>query len=218
MIHFINAEKYFDSDVGPMRILRPTSMTIPTHLRVGLLGRNGAGKSTLLRMIAGVEKPNSGNVIRKGKISWPLGLTGGLHNELTGIENVQFLVRLYDADFREVLDFVDEFSELGAYLDMPVRLYSSGMRAKLMFGLSLAIDFDCYLIDELVGVGDRFFREKSKKAFADRALRSGLLFVSHNEKTVKEYCDYALVLYNGFLVPFDNVDDGIDFYLRCSES
>lgn len=216
MIHFVGAEKYFDTDVGRKLILRPTDITIPTHLRVGILGRNGAGKSTLLRMIAGVEKPNTGSVIREGKISWPMGLTGGLHPELTGLENIQFLVRLYEADLDWVVDYVQEFSELGAYLNMPVRLYSSGMRAKFMFGLSLAIDFDCYLIDELVGVGDRFFREKSKKAFADRALRSGLLFVSHNEHTVKEYCDYALVLYDGYLVPFDNLDEGIDFYLRYS--
>jgi len=214
MIHFVGVEKYFDSDVGRKVILRPTDMTIPTHLRVGVLGRNGAGKSTLLRMISGVEKPNAGKVIRRGKISWPLGLAGGLHNELTGMENIYFLVRLYDADLERVVDYVQEFSELGSYLKMPVRVYSSGMRAKLLFGLSLAIDFDCYLIDELVGVGDRFFREKSQKAFADRASRSGLLFVSHNEKTVRDYCDYALVLCNGYLVPFENIDEGIDFYLR----
>lgn len=218
MIHFVGAEKFFNTDVGRKVILRPTHLTIPTNLRVGVLGRNGAGKSTLLRMIAGVEKPSNGSVIRQGKISWPLGLAGGMHRELTGMENIRFLTRLYDADIERVVEYVKEFSELGAYLDMPVRLYSSGMRAKLIFGLSLAIDFDCYLIDELVGVGDRFFRNKSRKAFEDRASRSGLLFVSHNEKTVKEYCDYAMVLYDGYLFPFDNVDDGIEFYLKSSEA
>lgn len=214
MIHFINVEKYFDTDVGRKLILRKTNLTIPTNLRIGVLGRNGAGKSTLLRMVAGVAKPNSGSVVRQGKVSWPLGLTGGIHPELTGMENIQFLTYLYQADFDHVVEYVKEFSEIGEYLNVPVRLYSSGMRAKLMFGVSLAIDFDCYLIDELVGVGDRFFREKSKKAFVDRALGAGLLFVSHNEKTVKEYCEYVLVLNDGYLVPFDDVDEGIEFYLQ----
>jgi len=218
MIHFIDVEKYFDTTIGTQVILRSANMTIPTNLRVGILGRNGAGKSTLLRMIAGVEKPSRGRLIRKGKISWPLGLVGGLHPELTGLENIQFLVRLYEADIKWVVDYVQEFAELGSFLEMPVRHYSSGMRAKLMFGLSLAIDFDCYLIDELVGVGDRFFREKSQKAFADRALRSGLLLVSHNEKTVKEYCEYTLVLYKGYLIPFDNIDEGIEYYLQSGEA
>lgn len=217
MIHFIDVEKHFDTDAGRKVVLRHTNLTIPTHLRVGVLGRNGAGKSTLLRMISGVEKPSSGAVVREGKISWPMGLVGGLHNELTGMENIKFLVRLYDANLEEVIDYVLEFSDLGSYLDVPVRFYSSGMRAKLMFGLSLAIDFDCYLIDELTGVGDRFFREKSQRAFEERALRSGLLFVSHSERTVKEYCDYAIVLYDGHMIPFADIDEGIDFYIRSSE-
>ncbi|MCF8468316.1 MAG: ABC transporter ATP-binding protein [Sneathiella sp.] len=217
MIHLINVEKYYDTDVGRRVILNKTNLSIPTHRRVGLLGRNGAGKTTLLRLISGVERPNRGKIVRKGNMSWPLGLGGGLHPELTGLENIRFITKLYDADLSTVIQFVEEFSEIGEYLKMPLRLYSQGMRSRLMFGLSLAIDFDCYLIDELVGVGDRFFREKSKKAFTDRADRSGLLIVSHNEKTVKDYCEHALVLYEGILVPFDDVDDGIAFYLKNCE-
>lgn len=214
MIHLINCGKYFDTDVGRREILRSVNLSIPTNMRVGVLGRNGVGKSTLLRMIAGVENPSYGDVIRRGKISWPLGLSGGLHPNLTGVENISFITRLYGADFEHVYEFVQKFSEIGQYLDMPVKSYSQGMRARLMFGLSLSIDFDCYLIDELVGVGDRFFKEKSKQAFLRKAERAGLLFVSHNEKTVREYCDHALVFYGPTLVPFEDIDEGIEFYLK----
>ncbi len=216
MIHLINCGKYYDTDVGRREILRSANMSIPTDLRVGILGRNGAGKTTLLRMISGVEKPSYGEIIRRGKLSWPLGLAGGLHPQLTGIENISFITRLYGADFDSVFDYIESFAEIGRYLDMPVKSYSQGMRARLMFGLSLSIDFDCYLIDELTGVGDRFFKEKSKLAFKSRAGKAGLLFVSHNEQTVREYCDYALVFYGTSLVPFEDIDEGIDFYLKHS--
>ncbi|MCR9212236.1 MAG: ABC transporter ATP-binding protein [Proteobacteria bacterium] len=214
MIHLINCGKYYDTDVGRREILKSVNMSIPLNLRVGILGRNGAGKTTLLKMIAGVENPSYGEVVRRGKISWPLGLSGGLHPDLTGVENISFITRLYRADFDSVFEYVKDFSEIDQYLDMPVKSYSQGMRARLMFGLSLSIDFDCYLIDELTGVGDRFFKEKSKQAFRERAENAGLLFVSHNEKTVKEYCDYALVFYGTSLVPFEDIDEGVDFYLK----
>jgi capsular polysaccharide transport system ATP-binding protein len=213
MIHLINCGKYYDTDVGRREILKSVNMSIPLNLRVGILGRNGAGKTTLLKMIAGVEHPSCGEVVRRGKISWPLGLSGGLHPDLTGVENISFITRLYSADFDSVFEYVKDFSEIDQYLDMPVKSYSQGMRARLMFGLSLSIDFDCYLIDELTGVGDRFFKEKSKQAFRERAENAGLLFVSHNEKTVK-YCDYALVFYGTSLVPFEDIDEAVDFYLK----
>lgn len=214
MIHLIGISKHYDTDIGRKQVLRESRLTIPTTKRVGVLGRNGAGKTTLLNMIAGVDRPSTGMIIRESRMSWPLGYSGGFHGDLTGRENIAFVARLYGADYDLTFERTEEFAEIGAYVDMPVRTYSSGMKSRLAFGLSLAIDFDCYLIDESIGAGDRFFRQKSKKVFLEQSKDRGMLLVSHNEKTVQEYCQIGLVLYEGFLVPFDNIDEAIEFYTR----
>ncbi|MBX3495990.1 MAG: ABC transporter ATP-binding protein [Parvibaculum sp.] len=214
MIHLIDVEKHFDTDIGRRQVLRQTRLSIPTDKRVGVLGRNGAGKSTLLNMIAGVDQPSRGTIMREGRLSWPLGYSGGFHGDLTARENISFVARLYGVDYRETFERAEEFAEIGNYVDMPVRTYSAGMKSRLAFGLSLAIAFDCYLIDESIGAGDRFFRAKSRRVFLNQSRNSGMLLVSHNENTIREYCEIGLVLFDGFLLPFGNIEDAIDFYMR----
>ena len=214
MIHLIGISKYFNTDIGLKHVLHETNLSIPTRKRVGVLGRNGAGKTTLLNMIAGVDSPSRGKIIRNVRMSWPLGYSGGFHGDLTGRENISFVARLYRADYKEVLKQAEDFAEIGPYIDMPVRTYSSGMKSRLAFGLSLAVDFECYLIDESIGAGDRFFRQKSRKAFLEQSRGAGMLLVSHNEATVREYCEIGMVLYEGALLPFDDIEEAIDFYIR----
>lgn len=212
MIILDNISKSYYTKQGLRNILLPTSLKIPSHENIAILGRNGAGKSTLLRMISGVEKPDVGRVIRLSKLSWPIGFGGALHPALTGRQNVEFVARIHSVEVNEAVEFVEDFSQLGTYLDEPVQSYSSGMRAKLAFGLSLSIDFDCYLIDEAISTGDRWFREKAAAAFEARRSRSGMLFVSHNPQMVKRFCDRGIVLAERRLIPFSDIDEAIDFY------
>ncbi len=219
MIHLVNVSKRYWTRAGDRVILFPTSLTIPTDRGVAVLGRNGAGKSTLLRMIAGVEMPDQGRIVPTVSLSWPLGFSGGISPAMTGRQNVRFIARLNQIDEDEVVAFVEDFAELGPYLDEPVAAYSSGMRGRLSFGISLAIDFDCYLIDEATSAGDQWFREKCAAAFAERRRRSsGLLMVSHNPQSIQQYCDVGMVLYRGHLVPFDDLDEAVHFYCHGSEA
>lgn len=218
MIHLIDVAKRYATRAGDRVILFPTSLTIPTDRGVAVLGRNGSGKSTLLRMIAGVEMPDHGRIVRTVSLSWPLGFSGGVSPTMTGRQNVRFIARINQIDEDEVVAFVEEFAELGPYLDEPVGTYSSGMRGRLSFGISLAIDFDCYLIDEATSAGDQWFRDKCAQAFAERRRRSsGLLMVSHNPNSIKQYCDIGMVLYRGYLVPFADLDEAVHFYTHGSE-
>lgn len=212
MIHFINIAKSYATGAGVKVVLRPTSLSLPTNRRIGVLGRNGAGKTTLLSLIAGTEYPDQGQIISTARLSWPLGFGIGLHNDLTGVENIAFVARINETDIDEAISFVTGFAELGDYLRMPVRTYSQGMRARLAFGISMAIRFDCYLVDELTGVGDKRFQERCRKAFEARSASAGMLYVSHSERSVKQYCDSALVLYDGRLVAFEDIDEAIRFY------
>jgi capsular polysaccharide transport system ATP-binding protein len=213
MIHLIDIAKHYSTWAGDRIVLFPTTLSIPTDRGVAVLGRNGAGKSTLLRMIAGVELPDQGQIVRTVSVSWPLGYSGGISQDMTGRQNVRFIARLSATDEDEAVAFVEDFAELGPYLDEPVSSYSSGMRGRLSFGISLAIDFSCYLIDEGTSTGDMWFREKCAAAFAERRRRaSGLLIVSHNPNTVRQYCDIGMVLHRGYLVPFADLDKAIHFY------
>jgi capsular polysaccharide transport system ATP-binding protein len=213
MIHLVDCSKYYPTSAGDRIILHPTTLTIPTDRGVAVLGRNGAGKSTLLRMIAGVESPDTGRIIRTVSLSWPLGHSGGISSHMTGRQNARFVARLAGVDEAEVEAYVEEFAEIGPYLDEPVGTYSSGMRSRLSFGISFAIDFDCYLIDEGTSTGDRWFIDKCQAAFAERRARaSGLLMVSHSPDTIRQFCDIALVLYRGHLVPFSDLDSAVQFY------
>jgi capsular polysaccharide transport system ATP-binding protein len=195
-------------------VLRSQSFVFPRGRNVGVLGANGAGKSTLLRMISGAELPDEGRIHRAARVSFPLGFTGNFHANLTGNQNARFVARIYGEDVRRVLAFVSDFSELGAYLDMPVSTYSSGMMAKLAFGLSLAIEFETYLVDEVTEVGDARFRAKCHQAFQDRIARSHVIMVSHNSQTIRKFCDAGAVLDSGVLTFYPTVEAAMQAYQR----
>ncbi|MDJ0751601.1 MAG: ABC transporter ATP-binding protein [Woeseiaceae bacterium] len=212
MIELVNLSKRYPTKEGVRHVLRDVTLTIPTDKSVGVLGRNGAGKSTLLRLIAGIEAPDSGKVMRHSRVSWPIGLTGGFHGFLTGEENLRFVSRVYGADPVDVANKVREFAELGEYFHMPLRTYSSGMRARLAFGLSMAIDFDVYLIDEIIAVGDSVFREKCRESLQARRDHSSVIIVSHNLATIRQYADLCAVLREGRLRLFESVDEAARVY------
>jgi capsular polysaccharide transport system ATP-binding protein len=212
MIELRNLSKHYRTTRGPKVVLDNVNAAFPPGRNMGILGRNGAGKSTLLRLIGGAELPTAGKVVRESSVSWPLGFSGGFHGSLSGRENLRFICRIYEAEIGRVTAFVEEFSELGNYMEMPVNSYSSGMKAKLAFGLSLAIDFDYYLIDEVTAVGDASFKRKSKEEFERRKERATLLVVSHNPGTIREHCDAVAVLDGGRLISFDDVEQGIKHY------
>lgn len=180
--------------------------------RLAVLGRNGQGKSTLIKIIGGVLSPTEGSVRWRMSPSWPIGFGGGFQGSLSGIDNIRFLSRVYQKDEREVMHAVDDFAELGAKLKMPVKHYSSGMRARLAFGLSLAIDFDCYLIDELVAVGDARFQQKCHEELFERRAHKAFIMASHNMDMVKNLCDRVLIVENGKAKMFTDVDEAIDIY------
>lgn len=194
------------------QVLKGVDFTINPRDRIGLLGRNGAGKSTLIRLIGGVEIPTRGKVVRKMTCSWPLGFTGGFQGSLTGYDNARFIARIYDKSYEEMRDFVEEFTELGTNLKMPVKIYSSGMRARLAFALSLAIEFDCYLIDEVIMVGDKNFQDKCKDEFFEKRSDRALLLASHSVDLVQQYCNRAIVLRDGRAQVYDDVDEAVAIY------
>jgi capsular polysaccharide transport system ATP-binding protein len=204
-----NLTKVYATRDGYNVVLDDVSARFPARTNVGILGLNGAGKSTLLRILAGTEQPDAGRVVHHGRVSWPIGFSGGFNGSLTAEENCRFVARLYGSDLDATVAFALEFSELGDYFDMPVRTYSQGMRARLAFGLSMAIDFDVYLVDEVTAVGDRRFRQRCQDAFAERADHSSLIIVSHSDSTIRQYCDRCAVLRNGRLEWFDDVDQAV---------
>lgn len=212
MIELTNVSKHYATNHGVHCVLDDVSLTIPTDQSIGILGRNGAGKSTLLRLVAGIESPDAGEVIRHVRVSWPIGFGGGFHSNLTGEENLRFVSRIYGADPIEVGARVREFAELDEYFDMPLRTYSNGMRARLAFGLSMAIDFQVYLIDEVIAVGDKPFQEKCRATLKARRDRSSVIIVSHNMQTIRQFSDRCAVLIDGKLALFDSVDEAAQVY------
>lgn len=207
MIRLENITKVYKTPMGPNVVLDDISVHFKPCESVGILGRNGAGKSTLLRIIGGAEMPDYGEVIRNGRVSWPIGFSGGFNGSLSGEENCRFVARIYGADVDEVVDHTRDFAEIGNYFYMPVRTYSSGMRARLAFGLSMAIDFEVYLVDEVTAVGDKLFQQKCKQAFNDRKERACLIMVSHSVATLKQYCTRCAVLIDGKFEVYDSVDE-----------
>jgi capsular polysaccharide transport system ATP-binding protein len=214
MIRLENVTKGYGFQGQIKYIVKNASLTIPDGATVGLVGRNGAGKSTLLQMIAGTVNPNSGRVRMDGNVSWPIGLAGCIHPELSGTQNVRFIARVYGVDTDELVDFVGEFAQLGNHYYQPVRTYSSGMRARLNFGMSMGIRFDTYLIDEVTSVGDASFKARSMALFEDRVSTSGAIFVSHSNAQVKQYCKHGIVIEGGYLTYFEDVDEAIDRHMR----
>jgi capsular polysaccharide transport system ATP-binding protein len=194
------------------RVLDGVSFQIRRGEKIAVLGHNGAGKSTLVRLIAGIEEPTSGKVVRNMSMSWPIALSGGFGGSMTGVDCMRFLARVYDKPFPDIYETVEAFSELGKYLRMPLKTYSSGMRARLAFGMSLAVDFDCYLIDEVLAVGDKRFQLRSfEELFVKRKDRS-MIIVGHNLNVVGDICTSALVLKNGRGRVFDDVEYAFRIY------
>jgi capsular polysaccharide transport system ATP-binding protein len=216
MIHIQDVTKIYVTDGHKKIVLDHASTTIDTAWSYGIFGPNGAGKSTTLRLIAGTELPNSGEIKKKVRTSWPLGFSGGFHPMMTGRENICFVARVYGANVRAVIDFVEYFADLGHHLDLPVKTYSSGMQARLGFGMSMAIEFDCYLVDEVTAVGDSRFQLRCAAALADRRSRSTIIMVSHDVGTIKRYCERGLVLHRGQFLHFSDVDDAVTFYRKMT--
>ncbi|MDQ0454880.1 ABC transporter ATP-binding protein [Rhizobium paknamense] len=216
MITLENVTKYYKTAAHRRYILRNQSVHFASGRSYGLLGVNGAGKSTTMRLISGAEMPNKGKIHRNVRVSWPLGFANGLNTMLSGKENLKFVARAYGEDFHRVLRFVAEFAEIGSYLNEPLRTYSSGMMARFAFGLSMAIEFECYLVDEITAVGDSNFQRRCREAFRARREKSDVIMISHDMDTIKDYCDMVMVLIDGHMVQFDNVEEGIATYMRLN--
>jgi len=214
MIEVRNVYKRYHNHHGSDWVLKGIDFSLPRGLSVGLVGRNGAGKSTLLRLIGGMDYPDRGEIVRNCRVSWPIGLAGGFKSSMTGRQNVKFVARIHgdESSIDKIMHSVEDFAEIGKAFDEPVRTYSSGMRSRLAFGLSLAFDFDVYLSDEATAVGDRAFREKAKKAFQDRVSRSSLIMVSHQEGILKDLCQAGIWLNNGKATWFDDINDALTAY------
>lgn len=180
--------------------------------RVALLGRNGQGKTTLIKLLGGIIRPTSGKVVWSISQSWPIGFHGGFQGSLSGIDNIRFLARIYGRSFQEMYEQVDDFAELGQSLRLPVKHYSSGMRARLAFGLSLAIEFDCYLIDELVSVGDARFQRKCQFELFQRRSHRTFVLASHDLNLINNYCDSALIIENGNAKIFPDIGEAVETY------
>ena len=202
------------TQTGTHRVLDDISFTIRAGQAIGIMGRNGAGKSTLLRVLCGVEHPSSGRILRQMSTSWPLGFGAGFQGSLTGADNVRFIARIYGAPVQRTLDYVQEFADLGDYFRMPVKTYSSGMRARLAFGASLAIKFDCLVVDEITAVGDHRFMQRCADAILERKRDSAaLIMVSHSPEALKQYCDSGALLHNGKLSMYDGIDSMVAAYV-----
>lgn len=215
MIHLQNVSKYYATPSGRHYVLDDVTLTIPDEARVGVLGPNGAGKSTLMRLFAGVDAPNKGSIQRTGSISWPMGLAKSMHGSLTGKENARFACHIQGLSREEIVVVVagiKKFADIGKYFNMPVRTYSSGMRARLNFAIAMAFDFDCYIIDELTAVGDKKFRQKSAAAFKGKRQDASFIKVSHSLKELKKECTMGLVLFNAKAVLYPSILDAIDVY------
>ena len=214
MIALENLTKTFHLGGVSKTVLQNAEIVFPSGKSVALLGRNGAGKSTLLRLIAGTLNPTSGRVIRTGSVSWPVGFAGSFHGDLTGAQNTRFIARIYGVDGDELVDFTADFADLGAHFRLPFRTYSSGMKARLAFGVSMGIAFDTYLVDEVTAVGDAAFRTKSNALFHNRMQQSGSVVVSHSMGLVRELCDAAVVLEAGQVIYYDDVAAAIHRHER----
>ncbi|SMC99969.1 ABC transporter ATP-binding protein [Novosphingobium sp. B1] len=212
MIRCKDINKIYSHGSQRKQVLQNVNFDVLPGERVALLGRNGAGKSTLIKLIGGVELPTSGKIVRDMTHSWPLGFSGGFQGSLTGYDNARFIARIYDHDYKSVRAFVEEFTELGRQLKMPVKTYSSGMRARLAFALSLAIEFDCYLIDEIILVGDQNFQKKCHEELFEKRKNRAMILASHSTDAIRLFCNKAVVLNKGIATTYANVDEALDIY------
>ena len=215
MFELKNVTKSYLTPKGRRYVFRDLSLAIPPGKNIGLIGRNGAGKSTLMRLLGGADIPDSGSIVTDRSISWPVGLTGGFQGSMTGRDNIKFVCRIYGAvgeAMREKVRYVQEFAEIGDWIDEPIKTYSSGMRSRVAFGLSMAFDFDYYLIDEVMSVGDAQFKRKCAKVFKEKLQNSNVVLVSHAMPEIKKLCDIVLLVRDGGIQVYEDIDEGIHAY------
>lgn len=212
MISIEHVSKQYATRHGNVTVLDDISLTVKPGEKIGILGRNGAGKSTFIRLVSGAERPSQGHISRSMSVSWPLAFGGAFQGSLTGLDNLRFICRIYGTHAEDKIGFVKEFSELGRYLLEPVKTYSSGMRARLAFAISMVVEFDCFLIDEIVAVGDARFHEKCNIELFEKRKDRALILVSHDPGYIREHCQHAAVLVKGRLTAFDHVDEAFTFY------
>lgn len=212
MIQIGHLTKRYRTRQGDVTVLDDINLVVKPGEKVGILGRNGAGKSTLIRMISGAERPTSGHIRRVMSVSWPLAFGGAFQGTLTGLDNLRFICRVYGTSADDKIDFVQNFSELGRYLREPVKSYSAGMRARLAFAISMVVEFDCFLIDEIVAVGDSRFHEKCRVELYEKRSDRAMIIVSHDPTYIKAHCQHAAVLVRGKLTAFNEVDEAFAFY------
>jgi ABC-type polysaccharide/polyol phosphate transport system ATPase subunit len=213
MIAVQDVSKIYPVRGGAKRcVLDHVSLEVHRGQSLGIMGRNGSGKSTLIKIIGGAVPPTTGTVRREMTVSWPLGFVGGFQSTLSGADNIRFIARLYGVSSEELTAFVEDFAEIGEYIRMPVKTYSTGMCARLTFGISLALEFECYLIDEATAVGDVRFKEKCERALMDRREKGSLIMISHDRKTLRTYCDRGAILNDGRMTLYDDLDEAIETY------
>ncbi|WP_409320471.1 ABC transporter ATP-binding protein [Pseudomonas putida] len=215
MFELRNVTKSYLTPNGRRYVFRNLSLAIPPGKNIGLIGRNGAGKSTLMRLLGGADVPDSGTIVTDRSISWPVGLTGGFQGSMTGRDNIKFVCRVYGATgdaMREKIRYVQEFAEIGDWIDEPIKTYSSGMRSRVAFGLSMAFDFDYYLIDEVMSVGDAQFKRKCNEVFQEKLQKSNVVLVTHTMSEVEKLCDVVLLVRNGEIQVYEDVSEGIKAY------
>jgi capsular polysaccharide transport system ATP-binding protein len=212
MIRLSNIVKRYHTRHGEATIIDHANLVVHPGEKVGILGRNGAGKSTLIRLISGAERPTSGMVERSMSVSWPLAFSGAFQSSLTGLDNLRFICRVYGVSTEDKIPYVQEFSELGKYLREPLKTYSNGMRARLAFAISMVIEFDCFLVDEIIAVGDARFHAKCSEELFEKRKDRAMILVSHDARFIRKHCQHAAVLVDGKLHSFDHVDEAFAFY------
>lgn len=216
MIVLENVVKRYHTRQGANTVLNGISLQINPGEKVGILGRNGAGKSTLIRLISGAERPTSGSITRGMTVSWPLAFGGAFQGSLTGLDNLRFICRVYGTSTEDKIPYVLDFSELGKYLREPVKTYSAGMRARLAFAISMVVEFDCFLIDEIIAVGDSRFHEKCRHELFEKRKNRAMIIVSHQPEEIRAHCNTILVLDQGRIEKFNNIDEAYDYYSNQS--
>jgi capsular polysaccharide transport system ATP-binding protein len=212
MITLHNVGKRYPTRQGLVDVLRNVNLQVARGEKMGILGRNGAGKSTMIRILSGAEQPSSGRIERQMRVSWPLAFGGAFQGALTGLDNLRFICRIYGIRAEDKIDYVQDFAELGRYFKEPVRNYSAGMRARLAFAISMVVEFDCFLIDEVISVGDVRFHAKCQTELFEKRKDRALILVSHIPDQIKSHCDRAAVLHQGQLHCFDDVRHAYEFY------
>lgn len=212
MITLTDVSKGYSTRQGKVTVLDRVSLRVAPGEKVGILGRNGAGKSTMIRLISGAEQPDSGSVARSMTVSWPIAFGGAFQGALTGLDNLRFICRIYGVDPEDKIAFVEEFAEIGQYLREPVKNYSSGMRARLAFAISMVIEFDCFLIDEVVSVGDDRFTAKCQHELFEKRRDRAMIIVSHDHNYIKQHCERLVLLRDGHFTFFDDMDEAYHAY------